>query len=394
MGPVYGYEMWVPRERLYEFLQLTNKHLDKSKSTLFCWPDGGELEFFGARDSYLGDKTERIAFDYSMDLMEDDSYFLLNLICETDEYLSANYPEWKQPDDKHLIRGIWLRIDLCTDYWGWLDDEEDYVFVSFLSPLGIEVDDCQNAFVFSLSIRQLFVNLAQTAGAISCVLDTDLGDDRTFYLDGKVMDAGGLSFNSFRTLRTFINPNRELSKKEQRLQSFQYNRGFSHHDLIERIQWAQFDEDAGIRAAACNWLSTIRTEDFEDLICTIAREDENWRVRYAATRLLTHKSKDALFLAIHDENFQVRIAAIKTVAERISSKTQFVEELVNMISQLPCYGPSMETFYKAMKYLAEYGETHHAQIIRQRMSEADFPFQWEAQKAIERLSDWKIVIRL
>jgi len=92
MGFSYSYEMWVPQERLYNFLELINEMSDMEEwggTTLYC-PDGRLLKFCGSSYDYNASSLiDKISTAFDCDMHSE--FFYTGLLFTPDDRLSHSY---------------------------------------------------------------------------------------------------------------------------------------------------------------------------------------------------------------------------------------------------------------------------------------------------------------
>jgi hypothetical protein len=397
MGLNYSYNLWVPHKSLYNFFSRLAQLDGSFILSQLIWPDGRRLAGLPpAPESGL------IPFDTSIG---DDNGLCLGFRFEIDTALIQYDFEIqqngigltaRQDDGRFPIACIWTYVHLSPEDFRWLGSDPLYIEVKFRAA----TTRMSLLFSQSKSIRHFFIQLARQSEAIYCTFDKEAqGVEELFIreishqlplecITGYVPEPR-LDFGS---PESTVEPMRN-----ELVQEFIYCSGFECPPTsaeLERIFRSCHSSDAGLRASAYRAIGRFEPRTALPVL-EVGLEDTDWRVRTVVANAIGELRLEdefdpypaaavPLIWALNDSHSEVRTVAAGQLRYfndpvvfanqlRIFETTELIPENLGLVKQV-LHG----------LWMNKAGFDVSAAIGR-RLSEPNFPFSDEAQRAIEIL---------
>lgn len=437
MSQTFSFEIWVPRERLFDAAALIAERDQIGELSSRVWADGRPL-LDSADASAL--TPIRFGVDYNLGFLFPEDEELREFNQHQSQYTrdqnARMWKNWKartqpqrpglrdrvkqwlvkreptpqdlaelpadfapfilQEQDYSIGDGFYYIYQIETTINGiyegheWLDGEEDLILIRFSGGYS----DLSHLMSNSPSIRRWFVDLAHEIGAFSCVFDWE-GPGKLLYLRGEEFavnyDDNDVNMSPFGLAGLVGRPQSENARRMSELGRWMWKRDESPSQADELLRAAR-DANSGIRAKALRALLEWGTPEGGAAIAS-ALDDADARVRELAVYLYTmvegREIAPVLRLIKTDASVPVRIQATKALGDFPSS----LPTLREMLLQTPAPN-NLEITEATLDALGQllYIE-QSAAILREVLAIPEFPLRERAQAQLEECAEIQVRLR-
>ena len=379
MGLNYSFEIWVPREELFEALSVVTGRLPEENSHALApliWPDGRRLPLLGPAQQ--NPSLDVVPADASLDRR---SNFCLCFGFEPDDALRDFDEEssYLRSDGLCWVGGIDLFLNLQSD---WLKDEQPLSLLRFTAVS----TSMSRLFSASPHVKRYFVDLARSMGALSCHLDFETDQNELLFLDGQEMDLmlnNDWKRNHPRFLRQLMGAPLNADQRSLRL-CYELEKGCSAHELIE-VHLLTHHEDGGLRCAALSALRFVQEKESLPLLRR-AVDDTDASVRAHVARLLYGWDVEReLLQLLEDPQLEVRVAAAGALECKKDSPQAFsrLSEVLLSTPPLPQNLALINAAFNALFPSFRHPRHYRVELLEALSAQRDFPFPNAARERLE-----------